>query len=539
MFTTILNRFSVRRKLMVIIAGCSFALMCLGVTGMQFLKTMSGHLERQFASTASIAQAGELLAQLGQLQTEAARLPGPGDAAFEASAGSLLGKTAALKDAGARLDGAASGGIGAALAGKLDDTARQAVSLVSLARQGDPGQCQLALKSLASLCLDSQNALRQLLSEQLRVARETHAGDLRTYHRALLSLWALLGLFIVCGTGTGLVIAHTINASLLLITTRVHDISEGEGDLSQHIDINGSDEICEMAGYINQFIGKARSTIVHSIDSANENMNSSAELRSMADLLDENVTKQGELTSDSNQLIADVANNLDVTEEIAVTTTETLEETQKVLAEFVATLNEVGGTVICEGDKQLALAGRMKELTEQAKSINDVLEIISDISDQTNLLALNASIEAARAGESGRGFAVVADEVRNLASKTKNSLDEIGKNVKTVVQGIEMLYAETASSSRQMQEVSQCTRGLMESAGRTNERLRGSVDTSSTLVLKCTYIATRTKALIDIINSLVELSDQTQMLSVGVGMACGSIAAKSEELNEVLGHFKV
>jgi hypothetical protein len=47
-----------------------------------------------------------------------------------------------------------------------------------------------------------------------------------------------------------------------------------------------------------QAIGKARITIVHSIDTANENMNSSAEFLSMADLLDENVTKQGQLTSD-------------------------------------------------------------------------------------------------------------------------------------------------------------------------------------------------------------------------------------------------
>jgi methyl-accepting chemotaxis protein len=74
----------------------------------------------------------------------------------------------------------------------------------------------------------------------------------------------------------------------------------------------------------------------------------------------------------------------------------------------------------------------VRSLSDTARRIGEVVDLIKGIADQTNLLALNATIEAARAGDAGRGFAIVASEVKSLANQTGAATEDIAGQITAI-----------------------------------------------------------------------------------------------------------
>ena len=114
-------------------------------------------------------------------------------------------------------------------------------------------------------------------------------------------------------------------------------------------------------------------------------------------------------------------------------------------AESVSVLiDKLSGGLGGQGDMTKELLGRnaeitpkLERLTESTKKIEQVMNMITEISAQINLLALNAAIEAARAGEAGRGFAVVAGEVRKLSENTRERLEASDEAISELLRDVQ------------------------------------------------------------------------------------------------------
>ncbi|MBM7648353.1 methyl-accepting chemotaxis protein [Bacillus ectoiniformans] len=105
---------------------------------------------------------------------------------------------------------------------------------------------------------------------------------------------------------------------------------------------------------------------------------------------------------------------------------------------------------LSSGNKQSLQA--VKGLEDNARKVEQIIQLVGDIAAQTNLLALNASIEAARAGEHGKGFAVVAEEVRKLADESATAVSGISELIKQIQQEVDQVVQRISSQVKTVNE---------------------------------------------------------------------------------------
>ena len=211
-------------------------------------------------------------------------------------------------------------------------------------------------------------------------------------------------------------------------STRAHEASRvaeqagREAEAKTAAMVQASEKLDEVAGILSSSSAQLTAQIGQSEIGASE----------QAARVTETVTAMEEM----NATVTEVAKNASYAAEVSAATR------QKALAGAQVVRRAVEGIQTVQR-QALQLKDDMSALDENARSISQIMSVISDIADQTNLLALNAAIEAARAGEAGRGFAVVADEVRKLAEKTMASTSDVGRAISAI----------QASTTRSMTQV--------------------------------------------------------------------------------------
>lgn len=281
----------------------------------------------------------------------------------------------------------------------------------------------------------------------------------------LISFLTILVILVVCVLLLLYVIGSIIKP-LQNVTESSRNLSEGNLDF--HIDVNSENEIGVLADSLNTSVQNLKlyiSDITEVLDDmAAGNLGRESHIQYIGDFvqiqkaigaisnelsqtMEQIHSSATQVDSGSNQVAVgaqslaqgatEQASEVDNLQQMIEQITEQINNNAESAAITTEEADKVGEKITICNNQMHEMADAMEQISACSGEISKIIKTIEDIAFQTNILALNAAVEAARAGSAGKGFAVVADEVRNLAAKSADAAKDTTQLIEKTLQMVE------------------------------------------------------------------------------------------------------
>lgn len=312
-----------------------------------------------------------------------------------------------------------------------------------------------------------------------------------------------------------------------------------EGDLRVQFDQSGRDEFAELGGYLNQLTDNLRQTFTELSRGSDKLSEVSNQNANISDQTTQAVDHQRQLLSSTASAMTEMESSVAEVAQRAQDTMMAAEQAGNQMTDVSTRIKQAISNIRAQAADIENASKTTLELNDYGKKIDSIIETIQNIAEQTNLLALNAAIEAARAGEQGRGFAVVADEVRSLASRTKNSTEEIQNMIelmqKLIQAVVDVIEVNVNKNTSNIEVAESADQGL----NLMNDSIRQIVEMNIQIATATEEQSTTAK---DISASVVNISDAAEQTAKGAednAQTSQSLRQQAEQQHQLVNRFQL
>jgi methyl-accepting chemotaxis protein len=289
------------------------------------------------------------------------------------------------------------------------------------------------------------------------------------------------------------------------------------GRLTEHAQLNSTDEVGTMADRLNRTTSAFRGSVAAIADSSAELAANARQLTAVSERLSTATEQASTQTHTVSRAAAVVSSNVEAAASGA-------HEMNAAIAEIARSATTAATVTAQAVDSAHRASTAIGALGDSSAEIGTIVKVITSIAEQTNLLALNATIEAARAGDAGKGFAVVASEVKDLAQATARATEDIAQRIQT-------LQGDSTAAAAAITEIDE----VISEINSLQATLASAVEEQTATTAEISRNVSETAAGTGEIATAVTVLTQTM---TGVDEEASQAAASAEGLNRMSHHLQ-